>query len=102
MLVRTLPDLVLHAARMRRYHVEAPVCRLITPMKPIIDIDDTTTWPPHIHRIVSMWAAECAGKTSYTNDLPLRIELEAPFREQLTAISFPPTTTHGYCLMSER
>jgi hypothetical protein len=54
-------------------------------MKPLIDIDDAATWPRHIYRIVSTWAAECAGKTSYTNDLPLRIELEAPFREQLAS-----------------
>jgi hypothetical protein len=52
-------------------------------MRPLIDIDDATTWPPHIYRIVSTWAAEFAGKTSYTNDLPLRIELEARFRDQL-------------------
>jgi hypothetical protein len=52
-------------------------------MKPLIDIDDSATWPPHVHQIVSVWARQCAGKTNYTNDLPLQIELEAQFRGQL-------------------
>jgi hypothetical protein len=51
-------------------------------MKPLIDIDDRTTWPPHVYQIVSKWAEQCAGKTNYTNDLPLRIDLEAPFQKQ--------------------
>ncbi len=51
-------------------------------MKPLIDIDDQATWPPHVYQTVSKWAEQCAGKTNYTNDLPLRMELEAPFQEQ--------------------
>jgi hypothetical protein len=52
-------------------------------MMKLIDIDDPTSWPAHIYSIVAEWANECAGKTKYTNDLPLRHELEAPFRERL-------------------
>lgn len=48
-----------------------------------INIDDPTTWPSNVYRIVSKWVEECAGKTNFTNDLPLRLELEAPFREHL-------------------
>lgn len=33
--------------------------------------------------LVSTWAADCTGKTRYTNDLPLPIEFEIPLREQL-------------------
>jgi hypothetical protein len=52
-------------------------------MKPPIDIDDSTSWPTDVYRIVAEWAEECAGRTEYTSGLPLRIELEAPFRERL-------------------
>jgi hypothetical protein len=52
-------------------------------MKPPIDIDDPTSWPADVYRSVAQWAEECAGRTEYTGDLPLRIELEAPFRERL-------------------
>lgn len=48
-----------------------------------IDIDDPKSWPAHIHSIVAEWANRCTGKTKYTTDLPLPLELEAPFREQL-------------------
>src|ERR1700731_517798 len=53
-------------------------------MKPPIDIDDPTSWPADVYKIVAGWAKECTGRTEYTNDLPLRLELEAPFRERLT------------------
>lgn len=48
-----------------------------------IDVDHPETWPPQIHRMASMWAKQCAGRTRYTNDLPLALELEAPFRQEL-------------------
>jgi hypothetical protein len=48
-----------------------------------VDIDVPASWPPHIYRAVSAWAAQCAGKTRYTNDLPLDLELESPFRREL-------------------
>lgn len=48
-----------------------------------IDIDDPTSWPTEIYKAASRWAEECSGKTEYTNDLPLSLELEAPFRYQL-------------------
>jgi hypothetical protein len=48
-----------------------------------VDIDIPATWPPHIYQAVSVWAAECAGTTRYTNDLPLDLELESPFRREL-------------------
>lgn len=47
-----------------------------------IDIDDPKSWPAHIYSTVAEWANRCAGKTKYTSDLPLPLELEAPFREQ--------------------
>ena len=52
-------------------------------VKSVIDIDNQTTWPPHVHQIVAKYAKQCAGKTNCTNDIPLSIELEAPFQEQL-------------------
>ena len=52
-------------------------------MTKLIDIDHPTSWPAHIYSTVAEWANECAGKTKYTNDLSLNLELEAPFREQL-------------------
>jgi hypothetical protein len=36
-----------------------------------VDIDVPASWPPHIYRAVSARADQCAGKTRYTNDLPL-------------------------------
>jgi len=48
-----------------------------------IDVDNPETWPPQIHYMASAWAKQCAGRTRYTNDLPLALELEAPFRQEL-------------------
>jgi hypothetical protein len=48
-----------------------------------IDIDIPETWPPQIHRMASTWANQCAGRIRYTLDLPLDLELEAPFRQEL-------------------
>lgn len=47
----------------------------------LIDVDDPTTWPSQIYRIVSQWAEQCRGRTNYTGDLPLSLDLEKPFRE---------------------
>jgi hypothetical protein len=49
-----------------------------------IDIDRPGTWPPRIHEAVSALAKKCVGKTRYTNDLPLSLEIEAPFRQGLS------------------
>jgi hypothetical protein len=46
-----------------------------------IDVDDSTTWPSHIYETVSRWAERCSGSTRYTNDLPLSLDEEKPFRE---------------------
>ena len=48
-----------------------------------IDVDNPETWPPQIHYMTSAWAKQCAGRTRYTNDLPLALELEVPFRKEL-------------------
>ena len=48
-----------------------------------IDVDNPETWPPQIHYMTSTWAKQCAGRTRYTNDLPLALELEVPFRQEL-------------------
>lgn len=48
-----------------------------------VDVDNPETWPPQIHYMASTWAKQCAGRTRYTNDLPLALELEAPFRQEL-------------------
>lgn len=47
-----------------------------------IDVDNSETWPPQIYSMASTWAKQCAGRTRYTNDLPLALELEAPFRQE--------------------
>lgn len=51
-------------------------------MKPV-DIDVPGPWPPNIHQAVSEWADKCVGKTRFTNDLPLDLELERSFRQEL-------------------
>ena len=51
-------------------------------VKPI-DIDDPMSWHIGIYKALSRWAEECSRKTKYTNDLPLPLELEAPFRQEL-------------------
>jgi hypothetical protein len=50
----------------------------------IVDIDDPTTWPIHIYKIVSQWAERCSGATNHTNELPLSLDDEEPFRELFT------------------
>ena len=47
-----------------------------------IDIDNPASWPRSIYQTVACWAEECAGKTKYTCDLPLPLELETQFRDQ--------------------
>jgi hypothetical protein len=53
-----------------------------------IDIDDPASWPEHVYSVIAGWASECSGKTEYSNDLPLRLEWEAPFRERLHGYHF--------------
>jgi hypothetical protein len=53
-----------------------------------IDVDDSTTWPRPVFRIVSEWAERCRGATSYTNDLPLHPDLERPFRDHFAGYLF--------------
>jgi len=49
---------------------------------PVIDVDDPSTWPNHIHRVVSQWAERCRGTTEYVLDLPpLSLDEEKTFRK---------------------
>jgi hypothetical protein len=52
-------------------------------MRPV-DVDDPTTWPTRVLTVAKEWAEDCKNTTEYTSDLPLPVELEAPFRELLT------------------
>ena len=47
----------------------------------VIDVDDEATWTADIRARVSCWADRYRGTTEYANDLPLRLEAEAGFRE---------------------
>lgn len=49
------------------------------PNKPVIDVDDRSTWTPEISQRVDDWADACRGTTEYTTDLPLRAEDESVF-----------------------
>lgn len=49
-----------------------------------IDVDDPTSWPAQVYERVSAWAEHCKGTTNYTNDLPLPLDLDGPFRKLLT------------------
>jgi hypothetical protein len=45
-------------------------------------------WASVVYSILAGWASECYGKTEYSNDLPLRLEWETPFRERLHGYHF--------------
>jgi hypothetical protein len=45
----------------------------------IVDLDDRSTWPSAIDDFVGSWVERCRGKTKYTADLDVPLELEDPF-----------------------
>ena len=50
----------------------------------VVDIDDRATWPACVTEMVTHWAEECEGSTTYTLDLPLPPESEDELRKHLT------------------
>jgi hypothetical protein len=53
-------------------------------MRPLVDIDDITTWPREVSDIVGQWAKQYEGTTEYTSDLALPFEAESTIRELLS------------------